>query len=144
MRTAQARDFVRQVSAADGLIIATPGYHGGVSGLIKNALDYIEDLRTDTRPYLDGRAVGCVVCAAGWQATVSTLTSLRCTVHALRGWPTPLGVTINSLTVLGGADDPVAAAAEPLELVARQVVAFATSYRERLGAPRTEAQATAV
>ena len=48
---------MRAVSAADGLIIASPGYHGGISGLVKNALDYVEDLRGDARPYLDGRAV---------------------------------------------------------------------------------------
>jgi FMN reductase len=36
------------------------------------------------------------VCAYGWQATTTTLVSLRSTVHALRGWPTPLGVAINS------------------------------------------------
>lgn len=95
-RTSAAIALVDALAQADGVIIATPGYHGGISGLVKNALDYVEDLRDDARPYLDGRAVGCIVCAYGWQATTTTLVSLRSTVHALRGWPTPLGVAINS------------------------------------------------
>jgi FMN reductase len=83
------------VSEADGVIIATPGYHGSVSGVVKNALDALEGLRTDPRPYCEGRAVGCVVTADGWQACGTALSSLRTIVHALRGWPTPLGVTLN-------------------------------------------------
>jgi FMN reductase len=102
-RTAAAIALVDSLARADGVIIATPGYHGGISGLVKNALDYIEDLRDHERPYLHGRAVGCIVCAYGWQATTTTLVSLRSTVHALRGWPTPLGVAINSAdTVFDG------------------------------------------
>ncbi len=85
-------------------MLVSPGYHGTVSGLVKNALDYIEDLRDDPRPYLDGRAVGCVATASGWQAAVTTLTSLRSIVHALRGWPTPLGAAVNSAQVEFTAD----------------------------------------
>jgi FMN reductase len=92
----EAAPLVAAVRAADALIIATPGYHGGMSGLVKNAIDHLEALRDDLRPYLDGRAVGTIVAAAGWQACGTTLTSLRSTVHALRGWPTPFGVTVNS------------------------------------------------
>lgn len=95
-RSAEAGPFIEAIRAADGIIIATPGYHGALSGLVKNALDYVEDLKDEDRSYLDGRAVGCIVCADGWQATVSALIALRSVVHALRGWPTPLGVTINS------------------------------------------------
>jgi len=95
-RSSAAIALVDALAQADGVVIATPGYHGGISGLVKNALDYVEDLRDHERPYLDGRAVGCIVCAYGWQATTTTLVSLRSTVHALRGWPTPLGVAINS------------------------------------------------
>ncbi|WP_245004663.1 NADPH-dependent FMN reductase [Paraburkholderia sacchari] len=91
------RELIEAVRAADAVIIATPGYHGGVSGLVKNALDTLEELRADARPYLDGRAVGCIVTAYGWQATGSVLTSLRSIVHALRGWPTPFGAGINTL-----------------------------------------------
>ena len=60
---------------------------------MKNAIDLLEDLRGDSRVYLDGRAVGCIVTAAGWQGCNTTLGAMRGIVHALRGWPTPLGVT---------------------------------------------------
>ncbi|SEE12593.1 NADPH-dependent FMN reductase [Bradyrhizobium erythrophlei] len=89
-----AESIVAELRRADGLIVGTPGYHGGISGLVKNALDYVEELRSDARPYLEGRAVGCVVTAAGEQGAVSTLLALRSVVHALRGWPTPLGAAI--------------------------------------------------
>lgn len=95
-RTPGQRELVEAVRRADGLVIGTPGYHGGISGLVKNALDLLEDLREDTRPYFDGRAVGCLVTAAGWQACGTTLTALRSVIHAMRGWPTPLGVTLNT------------------------------------------------
>ena len=93
---AGAHDYVAAVRRADALVISSPGYHGTVSGLVKNALDYLEELRGDQRPYLDGRAVALVAVARGWQASVGTLGTLRQVVHALRGWPTPLGLAINS------------------------------------------------
>jgi FMN reductase len=130
-RTPAAVALVDALAEADGVIIATPAYHGGISGLVKNALDYIEDLRADDRPYLDGRAVGCIVCAYGWQATTTTLVSLRSTVHALRGWPTPLGVAINSSQTRfddsGLVSDP--RCAEQLSALGRQVIDFAGARR---------------
>jgi FMN reductase len=111
-------DLVDAVRRADGLIIASPGYHGSISGLIKNALDGLEDLRADDRPYLDGRAVGLIVTAEGSQAGASTLAALRSIVHALRGWPTPLGVVLN-------VGEPNHQDQARLCLVAQQVVAFA-------------------
>jgi FMN reductase len=113
-RTPEAIRLVEAIAAADGVVIASPGYHGGMSGLVKNAIDWIELLRDDDRPYLDGRAVGLIVVSSGWQATATTLTSLRSTVHALRGWPTPYGLGVNG----GEGDvDP-----EGLQLLADQVV----------------------
>lgn len=87
-------ELVEAVRGAHGLIIAAPGYHGTISGLVKNALDYLEDLAKDERPYLDGRSVGLIATAYGDQASMSTLLTLRSIVHALRGWPTPMGATL--------------------------------------------------
>ena len=126
-RSAQALALVAALRRADGLLLATPAYHGGVSGLVKNALDFTEDLRTDARVYLTGRAVGCIVCADGAQAMGSTLAALRAIVHALRGWPTPFGAVLNATAkpfgVPGQAADPLALQA--CELVADEVVQFA-------------------
>ncbi len=126
-RTEQARTLVEAIRGAHGLLIASPGYHGGISGMIKNALDYIEDLREDDRPYLHGRAVGCIAVAYGWQATVSTLHQIRQVTHALRGWPTPLGATINAQTTKFAADATTddQAATQQLTTIGEQVVEFA-------------------
>lgn len=120
--------LVEAVRAADGLIIASPGYHGGVSGLVKNAIDLLEDLRGDARPYFDGRAVGLIVTAAGWQAGGVTLQALRGITHAMRGWPTPMGVAINSIEQKPfGPDGLLAdeAIAGQLKMLAGQVMGFA-------------------
>ena len=85
-----ASRIATELSRADGIILGTPSYHGGISGLVENALDYTEELRGDKRPYLEGRSVGCLVTAAGEQGAVTTLGALRSVVHALRGWPIPL------------------------------------------------------
>jgi FMN reductase len=123
----RALRFIAEVRRADGVIIASPGYHGGPSGLVKNALDHLEELRNDARPYLHGLGVGCIVCASGWQAATTTLTSLRSTVHALRGWPTPLGVAINSLDSNGAGEDGFGDSVQrQLEILGEQVVTFAT------------------
>jgi FMN reductase len=129
-RTAEQQQFVAAVRDADGLILATPAYHAGMSGLVKNAIDLLEDLRDGPRPYLDGRAVGCIVTAYGWQGAGTTLTSVRSIVHALRGWPTPLGVTLNTAQPLfdaaGACVDERTRA--QLELLAAQVVGFARCF----------------
>jgi FMN reductase len=67
-----------------------------LSGVVKNALDYVEDMRDDDPPYLDGRAIGTIACAHGWPATIHTLAAFRSVAHALRGWPTPMGSGIDS------------------------------------------------
>ena len=126
-------DLVEAVRAADGVIIASPGYHGSISGLVKNAIDYVEETAKDARVYLDGVPVGLIATAYGWQATGSTLATMRSIVHALRGWPTPLGVAINtSGGVFKDGRCTDTAASNQLDLVGRQVFEFA---RLRLADP---------
>jgi FMN reductase len=130
-RSPQALALVEALRRADGIVIATPSYHGGLSGLVKNAIDFVEDMRTDARPYFDGRAVGCIVCAEGPQALGSTLGSLRAIVHALRGWPTPYGAALNTREApMGNAERPAdPAALNACRTVAREVVQFARWVR---------------
>lgn len=137
-RAVQGDGVQRMLAAlrdADGVIIASPGYHGGVSGALKNLLDYTEEMAGDQAPYLDGRAVGCVVSAAGWQAGGATLSALRSIVHALRGWPTPLGVLMNSSEpIFCEAGRPLSDdLARNLRAMTQQVVDFAAMRRLAAG-----------
>jgi FMN reductase len=126
-RNERAARLIEGVRTADGVIVVSPGYHGGLSGLVKNALDYIEDLREDERPYLHQRAVGLAAVAYGWQAAVTTLEQLRTITHALRGWSTPLGGSINSAETKfdenGGASDEKSV--RTLRLIGQQVAEHA-------------------
>jgi FMN reductase len=126
-RTPEAAALIDGLRRADGIVLASPGYHGSVSGLIKNALDYVEDMAKDERAYFEGRAVGLIAVAAGWQATGTTLATLRAIVHALRGWPTPMAVTINSMSPIFGDNGEIAdeATRRQLCVLAGQVVHFA-------------------
>lgn len=127
-RTDEEQAFVAAVRQASAVIIASPGYHGSISGVVKNALDLLEETARDAeRPYLADVPVGLIATAYGWQATGSTIAALRSIVHALRGWPTPFAAAINSQVTKfddeGGASD--AAVVEQLRLVGRQVARFA-------------------
>jgi FMN reductase len=72
--------------------------------------------------------------ALGWQAAVTTLTALRSIVHALRGWPTPLGAALNSAEVRfdahGMPSDP--AVERTLRTIGEQVVEFAQARVSRI------------
>lgn len=125
--TAEQQALADAVRAADGIIIATPGYHGSLSGVVKNALDTLELLNQDQRPYFTDRAVGIIVTASGWQAGGTTLTAVRSIIHAMRGWPTPFGAALNatsgSFESDGSPKDP--RDAWQLTTVGEQVLEFA-------------------
>lgn len=125
-RTPEEMAFVDAVRRADGLLVASPGYHGSVSGLVKNALDLLEETAGDGRVYLTGVPVGVIATAYGWQATGGTIAALRAVVHALRGWPTPLAAAVNSAISPfeedGACSDP--AVATQICTVGEQVVDF--------------------
>ncbi|CAO5252440.1 NADPH-dependent FMN reductase [Frankia sp. AgKG'84/4] len=131
-RTSAALRLLAAVERCDAVVIAAAAWHGAASGLVKNALDYLEDLRGAPRPYLDGRAVGLIVSAADPQAAGTTLAGLRATVHQLRGWPTPLGVTLAPAEAAfdphGRLRDPVTAG--KLETLADQIMGFIYAWSQ--------------
>ncbi len=116
-----AGGLVDALRRADGILIASPAYHGGISGLVKNALDYIEELREDPRPYFTGRPVGCISTGMGSHGAAATIAGLRAVVHALRGWPTPRGLGFNTKSPALAGPFPDAQATTMLQELGREV-----------------------
>lgn len=78
------------VKQADGLILATPEYHGGVSGVLKNALDLMgfEEL--------DGKVAG-VMSVLGGQSNSNALNELRLIMRWVHAWVIPEQIAIGQV-----------------------------------------------
>ncbi|MEY9836429.1 NADPH-dependent FMN reductase [Streptacidiphilus sp. EB103A] len=137
-RTLDQERLVDAFRRADGILIASPGYHGAVSGLIKNAIDHAEDLARDRRVYFSDIPVGCIGVAYGAQAATCVLHNLRTIAHALRGVPTPYGAAIvvgESSYIQGRWVDP--ATRERLALVGTQVSTLAAALAPGIRSSRS-------
>lgn len=78
------RETVKQ---ADGLILATPEYHGSVSGVIKNALDLM------SFEHLDGKVAG-LISVLGGQSNSNALNDLRLIMRWVHAWVIPEQIAI--------------------------------------------------
>lgn len=78
------RDTVRNT---DGLILATPEYHGGVSGVLKNALDLM------SFDELSGKVTG-LISVLGGQSNSNALNDLRLIVRWVHGWVIPEQIAV--------------------------------------------------
>lgn len=76
-----------KVKAADGLILATPEYHGSLSGVLKNALDLM------SFEHLSGKVTG-LISVLGGQSNSNALNDLRVIVRWVHGWVIPEQVAI--------------------------------------------------
>ena len=76
-----------KVKAADGLILATPEYHGSVSGVMKNALDLM------SFEHLSGKVTG-VISVLGGQSNSNALNDLRIIVRWVHGWVIPEQIAV--------------------------------------------------
>jgi FMN reductase len=75
------------VANADGLILATPEYHGSVSGVIKNALDLM------SFDQLSGKVAG-LISILGGQSNSNALNDLRIILRWVHGWVIPEQIAI--------------------------------------------------
>ena len=75
------------VKEADGLILATPEYHGGVSGVLKNALDLM------SFEHLSGKMTG-LISVLGGQPNSNALNDLRLIMRWVHAWVIPEQIAI--------------------------------------------------
>ncbi|MDF2960785.1 MAG: putative flavoprotein [Paenibacillus sp.] len=77
----------RLMNTADGIILATPEYHGGMSGVLKNALDHLGQSHFGGKPVLS-------MSSSGGAVGSSSLQQLQATVRNLHGINCPEWISI--------------------------------------------------
>ena len=72
-----------EVGSAQGIILGTPEYHGGFSGVLKNALDLMGFSE------LEGKMIGLIGVSGGALGAANALSSLRTIGRAVHAWLVP-------------------------------------------------------
>lgn len=78
---------------ADVHVWLTPLYHGSMTGIMKNALDWLEMTSKRSNPYLTGKVVALVSWGDGSQA-MQGINAMDAVAKALRAWVLPFSVPI--------------------------------------------------
>jgi FMN reductase len=86
--------LVEAARKADAMLWSTAVYHGTLAGVTKNALDYLEYLRTDSSPYLTNRAVGLIATAGGDIGSQNAINAMVHVVQSMHGISVPRTVGI--------------------------------------------------
>lgn len=84
-------EMVDIFTQADAHIWLTPLYHGGMTGAMKNCLDWLELSAKDANPYLTDKKIG-LVCWAGGAQAMQGINNMDAVAKALRGWTLPYSV----------------------------------------------------
>jgi len=146
---ADAPDSVRRlceaIYEADGLLWSSPLYHGTISGVFKNALDWLELLGERRPAYLTDKVVGLISTAGGTQG-LQAINTMEFIVRALRGWSVPLVIPIPQAWRVFGDEGKMSdpKIAEQLRSLGREVTRAARQFKAGVittpDAERAEAQ----
>jgi FMN reductase len=116
-----------EVGRAQGIILATPEYHGGFSGVLKNALDLMGF------DEFEGKLIGLVGVSGGHMGAFSALNSLRNIGRALHAWVVPEQASVpevwNVFDDKGNCKDK--GIEKRLKSVGRQVAQFACLHNSK-------------
>jgi NAD(P)H-dependent FMN reductase len=91
-----ARKLFQQLSDADGLLIVSPEYKGGVPGALKNVFDYFPP------GFLRHKPVGICTVSAGGYGGISCLAQLRLLTLAVGGIPIPEFIAVSKVNDVAG------------------------------------------
>lgn len=84
--------FRKMVKESHGLVLASPEYHGGMSGVLKNAIDHLD------LPETQGKIVA-LIAAAGRRGGLTTLGQMRLICRSLLTWTVPIQVVLSRAEV---------------------------------------------
>ncbi|GAB4578658.1 MAG: NAD(P)H-dependent oxidoreductase [Anaerolineales bacterium] len=98
------RQLRAKIRGSQGIILATPQYHGSFSGVLKNALDWMGFAE------FEGKMIGLIGVAGGSTGAMDALNGLRAIGRALHAWVIPEQVSIaesrNQFNPDGSVKDP--------------------------------------
>jgi NAD(P)H-dependent FMN reductase len=110
------------VEWADAFILATPDYHGSMSGTMKNFLDYFWS-------EFAGKTFGYI--CASHEKGLTVMDQMRTAVRQCYGWSVPYGIAVNGEDDLENGKIANPKLRSRLEMLARDLVVYGKLIRQQ-------------
>jgi NAD(P)H-dependent FMN reductase len=110
------------IAWADAFILASPDYHGSMSGALKNFLDYFYE-------EFAGKVFGYIV--ASHEKGLTVMEQMRTAVRQCYGWSMPYGVSINGPQDFTGDEIRNPRLSNRLSMMARDLVVYGKLLRDQ-------------
>jgi FMN reductase len=108
---------------ADAFVLASPDYHGSMSGAMKNLLDYFWE-------EFAGKTFGYII--ASHEKGLTVADQMRTSVRQCYGWSMPYNVSINGADDFNSAGNPInSTLANRIKMLARDLVTYGTLIRRQ-------------
>jgi NAD(P)H-dependent FMN reductase len=111
----EVKHAAEAVSWADAIILASPDYHGSMSGALKNFLDHFYE-------EFAGKLFGYIV--ASHEKGLTVMDQMRTAVRQCYGWSMPYGVSVNGPQDFAGGEIANARLSKRLQMMARDLVVY--------------------
>lgn len=110
------------IAWADAVILASPDYHGSMSGALKNFLDYFYE-------EFAGKVFGYIV--ASHEKGLTVMEQMRTAVRQCYGWSMPYGVSINGPQDFTGNEIRNTRLSNRLRMMTRDLVVYGRLLRDQ-------------
>ncbi len=111
------------INWADAFVLASPDYHGSMSGAIKNFLDYFWE-------EFAGKTFGYII--ASHEKGLTVADQMRTSVRQCYGWSMPYNISINGGNDFDSAGNPITSTlANRIKMLARDMVTYGTLIRRQ-------------
>ena len=108
---------------ADAFVLASPDYHGSMSGAMKNFLDYFWE-------EFAGKTFGYII--ASHEKGLTVADQMRTSVRQCYGWSMPYNISINGANDFNSAGNPInSILANRIKMLARDLVTYGTLIRRQ-------------
>jgi NAD(P)H-dependent FMN reductase len=118
----EVENTTEAIAWADAVILASPDYHGSMSGALKNFLDYFYE-------EFAGKVFGYIV--ASHEKGLTVMEQMRTAVRQCYGWSLPYGVSINGPQDFTGDEIRNTRSSNRLRMMARDLVVYGRLLRDQ-------------
>ncbi len=118
----QVEHTTEAITWADAFILASPDYHGSMSGALKNFLDYFYE-------EFAGKVFGYIV--ASHEKGLTVMEQMRTAVRQCYGWSMPYGVSINGPQDFTGDEIRNTRLSNRLRMMTRDLVVYGRLLRDQ-------------